>query len=125
VFFLRYPVDKHQEKTPDSIRPSTSRTISEPNRKLKRLIGVRCPNVLFGWRNQFDIIDYVKIRLDVAMNPKDYSQYGENWEFMLSRAQTWGDLNHSAARPRFPLTTFRKKIVKMQKKGWLARRDIE
>ncbi len=45
----------------------------------------------------FDIIDYVKIRLDMAINPKDHSQYGENWEFMLSRAQTWGDLNHSAA----------------------------
>lgn len=45
----------------------------------------------------FDIIDYVKIRLDIAFNPKDHSQYGESWEFMLSRAQTWGDLNHSAA----------------------------
>jgi hypothetical protein len=45
----------------------------------------------------FDIIDYVKIRLDIAINPKDHRQYGENWEFMLSRAQTWGDLNHSAA----------------------------
>ena len=45
----------------------------------------------------FDIIDYIKIRLDVAIDPKDHSQYGENWEFMSSRAQTWGDLNHSAA----------------------------
>ena len=45
----------------------------------------------------FDIIDYVKIRLDIAINPKDHSQYGENWELMLSRAQTWGDLKHSAA----------------------------
>lgn len=45
----------------------------------------------------FDIIDYVKIRLDLAFNPKDHSQYVENWEFMISRAQTWGDLNHSAA----------------------------
>ncbi len=45
----------------------------------------------------FDIIDYVKIRLDIAINPKDLHQYVENWEFMLSRAQTWGDLNQSAA----------------------------
>jgi hypothetical protein len=45
----------------------------------------------------FDIIDYVKIRLDIAINPKDHSQYGHHWEFMLSRAQTWGNLNHSAA----------------------------
>ncbi len=45
----------------------------------------------------FDIIDYVKIRLDLAINPKDSHRYLENWEFMLSRAQTWGDLNHSAA----------------------------
>jgi hypothetical protein len=45
----------------------------------------------------FDIIDYVKIRLDLAINPKDYHQYAENWEFMLSRAQTWGDIHKSAA----------------------------
>jgi len=59
------------------------------------------PFVEYGLMNidglNFDIIDYVKIRLDIAINPKDHSQYGENWEFMLSRAQTWGDLNHSAA----------------------------
>ncbi len=45
----------------------------------------------------FDIIDYVKIRLDMAIDPKDQTQYDQNWEFMYSRAQTWGDLNHSAA----------------------------
>jgi hypothetical protein len=45
----------------------------------------------------FDIIDYVKIRLDLAIDPKDHRQYLENWEFMLSRAQIWGDLNHTAA----------------------------
>jgi hypothetical protein len=45
----------------------------------------------------FDVIDYVKIRLDIAMNPKDHRQYGENWEFMLSRSQKRRDLNHNAA----------------------------
>jgi hypothetical protein len=45
----------------------------------------------------FNIIDYVKIRLDIAIDPKDQTQYGRNWEFMYSRAQTWGDLNRSAA----------------------------
>jgi len=45
----------------------------------------------------FDIIDYVRIRLDLAINPRDHSQYCGNWESMLSRAQTWGELNHSAA----------------------------
>jgi hypothetical protein len=45
----------------------------------------------------FDIIDYVKIRLDLAINPKDHRQYLENWEFMISRAQIWGDLKHTAA----------------------------
>jgi len=44
----------------------------------------------------FDIIDYVRIRLDLAINPKDHHQYGENWEFMLSRAQTWGDIDNNA-----------------------------
>jgi hypothetical protein len=45
----------------------------------------------------FNIIDYVKIRLDLAIDPKDLHQYGQNCEFMYSRAQTWGDLNRSAA----------------------------
>jgi len=45
----------------------------------------------------FDIIDYVKIRLDLAFNPNDHRRYGENWEFMLSRVQTWGDIDNSAA----------------------------
>ena len=45
----------------------------------------------------FDIIDYVRLRLDMAINPNDHRQYGENWEFMLSRAQTWGDIHNSAA----------------------------
>jgi hypothetical protein len=45
----------------------------------------------------FDIIDYVKIRLDMAINPKDYRQYGKQWEFMLSRDQLLGVLNRNAA----------------------------
>jgi len=42
----------------------------------------------------FDIVDYVKIRLDLAINPKGHHQYLENWELMLSRAQMWAQLNH-------------------------------
>jgi hypothetical protein len=45
----------------------------------------------------FDIIDYVKIRLDLALNPKDYKQYGKHWKFMLSRDQLLGILNRNAA----------------------------
>jgi hypothetical protein len=45
----------------------------------------------------FDIIDYVKIRLDLALNPKDYKQYGKHWKFMLSRDQLLGVLNRNAA----------------------------
>ncbi|NOR13411.1 MAG: hypothetical protein GQ545_09175, partial [Candidatus Aminicenantes bacterium] len=41
----------------------------------------------------FDIIDYVKLRLDLALNPKDYKQYGKHWKFMLSRDQLLGILN--------------------------------
>ena len=44
----------------------------------------------------FDIIDYVKIRLDLALNPKDNKQYGKHWKFMLSRDQLLGVLNRNA-----------------------------
>lgn len=45
----------------------------------------------------FDIIDYVKIRLDLALNPKDYKQYAEHWKFMLSRDQILRVLNRNVA----------------------------
>jgi hypothetical protein len=45
----------------------------------------------------FDIIDYVKIRLDLALNPKDDKQYGKHWKFMLSRDQILGVLYRNAA----------------------------
>jgi hypothetical protein len=45
----------------------------------------------------FDIIDYVKIRLDLVINPKDPVQYGKHWKFMLSRDQLFGVLNRNAA----------------------------
>ena len=45
----------------------------------------------------FDIIDYVKIRLDLALNPKDYKQYAEYWKFMLSRDQILRVLSRNVA----------------------------
>jgi len=59
------------------------------------------PFVEYGLMNidglDFDIVDYVRIRLDLVIDPKNHRQYLENWDFMLSRSQTWDQLNHSAA----------------------------
>jgi hypothetical protein len=51
----------------------------------------------------FDIIDYVKIRLDLALNPKDDKQYGKHWKFMLSRDQILGVLYRNATKKEYSL----------------------
>jgi hypothetical protein len=56
----------------------------------------------------FDIIDYVKIRLDLALNPKDDKQYSKHWKFILSRDQILGVLYRNAADFLTGLQSFRK-----------------